>query len=65
MQAGGSMRIGNFRRPTNEDECVVRNRGRNEKQDKERHQMAMKGMEDPYSHRKWDSNQGYEKISES
>nr|GEV00963.1 hypothetical protein [Tanacetum cinerariifolium] len=59
VQAGGSMRSGNFRRPTNEDERAVRSRGRDEKLDRERHQMAMKGMEDPYSHRKWDPNQGY------
>ncbi|KAJ0515250.1 putative pre-mRNA polyadenylation factor Fip1 domain-containing protein [Helianthus annuus] len=46
-----SIHSGNVRKPMKE------HRGRDEKQ--ERHQMAMKGMEDQYSHRKWESNQGY------
>ncbi|KAI3803074.1 hypothetical protein L1987_31222 [Smallanthus sonchifolius] len=49
----GSIHSGNIWKPMKEP------RGRDEKQEKERHQMAMKGMEDQYSHRKWESSQGY------
>ncbi|KAI3814668.1 hypothetical protein L1987_14311 [Smallanthus sonchifolius] len=43
----------NILKPMNET------RDRNAKQERERHQTGMKGMEDQYSHRKWESNQGY------
>ncbi|KAK9078830.1 hypothetical protein SSX86_002888 [Deinandra increscens subsp. villosa] len=49
----GSIHSGDIRKPMKEP------RGRGEKQERGMHQMAMKGMEDQYSHRKWESNQGY------
>ncbi|KAL8235009.1 hypothetical protein R6Q59_021109 [Mikania micrantha] len=49
----GSIHSGNFWKPMKEP------RGHDEKQERERHHMAMKGMEDQYSHRKWESSQGY------
>ncbi|XP_024980685.1 FIP1[V]-like protein isoform X1 [Cynara cardunculus var. scolymus] len=59
IQAGGSMCSGNIRRSINEDERTVRSRGREERQERERHPTALKGMEDQYSHRKWDSSLGH------
>uniref|UniRef100_UPI001CB9B113 FIP1[V]-like protein n=1 Tax=Erigeron canadensis TaxID=72917 RepID=UPI001CB9B113 len=59
VQVRGSIYSGNIRKPANEDEHSHRTRGRDEKQERERHQMPMKGMEDPYTQRKWESNQGY------
>ncbi|KAK9060678.1 hypothetical protein SSX86_021384 [Deinandra increscens subsp. villosa] len=53
MDRDDSVHSVNIRKPMNEP------RGRDEKQERERHQMGMKGMEDQYSHRKWESNQGY------
>ncbi|KAK1417173.1 hypothetical protein QVD17_26296 [Tagetes erecta] len=49
----GSVYSGNNWKPMKEP------RGRDEKQGRERTQMAMKDREDLYSYRKWESNQGY------
>lgn len=49
----GSVYSGNIWKPMKEP------RGRDEKQERERLQMAMKDREDQYSYRKWESNQGY------
>lgn len=56
VQAGRSRHMGMSKRPSNEDERVVRGRGRDERQEMDRHHAPMKGREDSYSRKKWDSN---------
>ncbi|XP_071716780.1 FIP1[V]-like protein [Rutidosis leptorrhynchoides] len=66
IQARSSIHRVNVRKPVNEDDRFVRPRNHDEKQERERYQMPVKGMEDPYYHRKWvDPNHGYRSHTKS
>lgn len=59
VQDGRSIRMGIIKRPLNEDEHSSRSKGREEREGMDRHRMAMKGREDSYHRKNWDSNSAH------
>lgn len=55
IEEGSSVRLGNSKRHLDEDEQSFRRKDRDGRQDIERSRMVVKGREDTYPHREWDS----------
>ena len=55
IEEGSSVRLGNSKRHLDEDEQSFRRKDRDGRQDTERSRVVVKGREDAYSHRDWDS----------
>ncbi|KAJ9688982.1 hypothetical protein PVL29_014572 [Vitis rotundifolia] len=55
IEDGSSVRMGNSKRHLDEDEQSFRRKDRDGRQEMERSRMVVKGREDTYPHRDWDS----------